>query len=349
MCSKGSQRLSAILGNTGPMRFRGLNSVENRGRQPIEEVYTIKQVVEMSGVPDNTIRSWERRYGIPQPLRSGTNQRRYTAANLEVIRAIHASRARGRTIEQAIHDVESDPVPFERQSITPGNERNEPEPPGSKGAHSTRILDALAGLDAAATQSLLADALWATDPGRACYDVLLVTEELLIRQRAEGNLTNVQATYGLDWIARKLHSALDASQPEQGRLTVVVAGMHDTLARSRCLALSIILSRAGYRVICLESDVTPHDVHELVERSRPAAIVLVVGSNLAGVSVVAAQERLKTIRESGTWRGVTLTATTDARLVGALPMLSTDPSTALEQFEHELAAQDAGLRLMRSE
>lgn len=349
MCSRGSQRLSAIRGNTCPMPFRGRYCVENRDRRPIEEVYTIKQVVEMSGVPDNTIRSWERRFGMPKPLRSGTNQRRYTAANVGVIRAIQASRARGRTMEQSIQEVMSAPTLLAHAQVTPECARDPPEPEWRTGALSRRMFDLLISLDGAASQSLLADAIWSTTLEDACLDPLLKAADLVIRRRAEGCITSVQATYALEWIARKLHAAFDASQPEHGRSSVVVAGMHDTLASSRCLWLSIVLSRADYRVICLDREVTHDDIRELVERTDPAAIVLVVGSELAEVSAMAAYEHLATVRESGHWRGSTLASSTDARQVGAVPMWPIDPSSALKHFERALGAKASALRVMKSE
>src|SRR5690606_64004 len=82
-------------------------AMENHDRQQVAEVYTISQVTDLTGVPENTIRSWERRFGLPEPDRTAGKQRRYTRSDVNLIRAIQASRDAGRTMEQAIADATS--------------------------------------------------------------------------------------------------------------------------------------------------------------------------------------------------------------------------------------------------
>ena len=234
------------------MPFRDVSSVEHRDRRQVEEVYTIKQVVEITGVPDNTIRSWERRFGLPQPLRSGSNQRRYTVADVETIEMIQASRARGRTMEQAIQDLGIRSTPPVQGVESPQPETGVPASPGSTGVPVEKLVHALASFDGLAAHSILAGAIWASTLEGACIELLLGAEALFNRRRAEGQLSSPQARYGLEWIDRKLRSAFDDSDPERGRSTIIVAGMHDRTSRSYSLCLSISLSRAGYRVLCVD-------------------------------------------------------------------------------------------------
>ncbi|MBQ7635425.1 MAG: MerR family transcriptional regulator [Bacteroidaceae bacterium] len=52
--------------------------------------YTIAEVSEMFGIPDTTLRFWERQFPRQiAPRKSGRNIRRYTAADIEKIRVVY--------------------------------------------------------------------------------------------------------------------------------------------------------------------------------------------------------------------------------------------------------------------
>ena len=57
---------------------------------------TIQQVSQLLGVPVPTIRSWERRYGVPLAERSSGGHRRYAGAQLDQVRRMRDLIARGR-------------------------------------------------------------------------------------------------------------------------------------------------------------------------------------------------------------------------------------------------------------
>ena len=51
----------------------------------------------LTGIPIPTIRSWERRYGLPVTHRDASGYRRYTAADAQTLRALRAETAAGRS------------------------------------------------------------------------------------------------------------------------------------------------------------------------------------------------------------------------------------------------------------
>jgi len=61
----------------------------------------IKQVSELLGVPAPTLRSWERRYGIPMTSRSAGGHRRYAEDELNQIRLMRDEIARGKRAAEA--------------------------------------------------------------------------------------------------------------------------------------------------------------------------------------------------------------------------------------------------------
>jgi DNA-binding transcriptional MerR regulator len=67
-----------------------------------EHALPIREMVVRSGVPEATLRMWERRYGFPSPTRLAGGHRRYTARDVELVRAVIAEREAGASLPEAI-------------------------------------------------------------------------------------------------------------------------------------------------------------------------------------------------------------------------------------------------------
>lgn len=54
----------------------------------IEDLLSIGKLSRKTGIPTSTIRSWERRYGVPEPVRLDSGHRRYRAETVEQLRKL---------------------------------------------------------------------------------------------------------------------------------------------------------------------------------------------------------------------------------------------------------------------
>jgi hypothetical protein len=61
----------------------------------------IKDVSTLLGIPIPTLRSWERRYGVPDPPRTGGGHRRYSMAEVDQIRTLRDEVSRGLAAREA--------------------------------------------------------------------------------------------------------------------------------------------------------------------------------------------------------------------------------------------------------
>jgi DNA-binding transcriptional MerR regulator/methylmalonyl-CoA mutase cobalamin-binding subunit len=75
-----------------------------RSKQPARgsaaDLHPIAVIAERTGLTQDVLRVWERRYGAVDPKRSPTGQRVYTDADLERLRLLHAATRAGRSIGQ---------------------------------------------------------------------------------------------------------------------------------------------------------------------------------------------------------------------------------------------------------
>ena len=67
---------------------------------PNEKLYTIGTVSKLTGVGAITLRAWERRYGLIQPIRKESGHRLYSRAHIDQINRITALTAKGMRISQ---------------------------------------------------------------------------------------------------------------------------------------------------------------------------------------------------------------------------------------------------------
>jgi MerR family transcriptional regulator, light-induced transcriptional regulator len=65
----------------------------------------IKDVAERTGIAAGTIRMWEQRYGFPEPRRTASGYRRYSAGDVEALRRVASYRRTGLSIPAAIDRV----------------------------------------------------------------------------------------------------------------------------------------------------------------------------------------------------------------------------------------------------
>ncbi len=66
----------------------------------MEQGYTIGAIARMTGIPTQTLRSWERRYGVTEPRRSNGGRRIYSSDQLEKLRTIKQLLRHGEAIGQ---------------------------------------------------------------------------------------------------------------------------------------------------------------------------------------------------------------------------------------------------------
>lgn len=119
----------------GPRHGDGTNVTTN---EPLGDGLRIHEVSERLGIPAPTLRSWERRYGLPATTRSVGGHRRYSAEALIDLRLMRDEIARGRGAASAARSVNA-----MRDRNNPATERV------------NLMLDAVARSDAAGVSAVL--------------------------------------------------------------------------------------------------------------------------------------------------------------------------------------------------
>src|SRR6187397_3534173 len=67
-----------------------------------EALYRIGTVARLAGLSTHALRVWERRYGVPSPVRSGGGARLYSESQIERLRLLKRAVDRGHSISQLV-------------------------------------------------------------------------------------------------------------------------------------------------------------------------------------------------------------------------------------------------------
>ncbi len=202
----------------------------------------------MLGVSPNTLRSWERRYGFPQPQRTQGGHRHYALAEIESLRLALAE----------THNVSS--------AVSLARERG--EGPSS----SARLATAYASYDEDRANRLLEESLTLRSVERT------VEEVLLSAVAAHADSGRAPAEYEFAWRhATGWLSALKRLSPPTTRpdgILIFDAAAPCELDALYAQALELMLRRAGVRTLALSAGIEPSRLGRALRALTPRAVVL---------------------------------------------------------------------------
>jgi hypothetical protein len=199
----------------------------------------------MLGVSPSTLRSWERRFGFPQPRRSAGGHRQFELADIEALRA-------------AFHETQN-----VSSAIALARER------GTGPASPARLREALGRFDEAAADRVLEESLAVRSVERSVEEVLLPGVAGLEEGSAE-------AAFGWRWATGWLAAARRVAPPATREEGVVLfdssaAGDADGL---HAQALELALRRRGLRTLTLAATLDPARLSRALHAVAPRAVVL---------------------------------------------------------------------------
>ena len=87
-----------------------MNEVVTKMKNIQTGLYPIRTVSELTGVNSITLRAWERRYGLFEPLRKASGHRLYTQEHIDLITRVVGLLDRGMRIGQVKAQLEAETV-----------------------------------------------------------------------------------------------------------------------------------------------------------------------------------------------------------------------------------------------
>ena len=252
--------------------------------------YNLKAVVRETGLKPDTLRAWERRYGVPAPQRTDSGHRLYSQHDIDTLKWLLLRQNEGMSISRAIElwrRMEGDGLDPLEAAGAPNGQRavdvrsTAPVPPtgvlpdGDTTAGLRRAwVAACLAFDEQRAEQILAQAF-------ALFPAEIVCLELIQKGLAEigagwyrGGVTVQQEHFASALALRRMEALLISTPPPTRPGRILVGCPPEEEHTFVPLMLSLLLRRRGWDVVYLGANVPLRSIEATLRVVRPNLVVL---------------------------------------------------------------------------
>ncbi|MFP7732986.1 MerR family transcriptional regulator [Priestia aryabhattai] len=231
-----------------------------------EGKYNIKAISNMVGIQPGTLRAWERRYQILNPVRNDSGHRLYTEEDLRKLKWLTEKVSGGFTISQAVSLLET-------ESSTVGTFEEEGEVDSPQKIRN-ELLTMLLSFEEGKAQDLINHAFSLYSVEKVVIDILGSLLVTVGDMWEKGQITSAHEHYTTQLLKTRI-SMIFYSLPSNGLLpkAIAVCGPNET-HEGGLLVFTLFLRRKGFEVIYLGSSIEDKDVELIVKEVNPTFLFM---------------------------------------------------------------------------
>lgn len=241
--------------------------------------FNLKVIVAETGIKPDTLRAWERRYGLPHPERTKGKHRLYSQHDLETIKWLIARQGEGMSISRAVklwrqmEEEGQNPLlvygeaMVAETAVAPvlGNRIEELR---------QAWIDACLKFNETAAEQILAQAFALYPPDNVCVQVLMQGLSTIGSKWYAGEATVQQEHFASALAMRRLHILLAAAPPPTRRERIIVTCPPQEDHTFAPLLISLLLRYRGWDVVYLGADVPRERFESTLDTIRPNLVLL---------------------------------------------------------------------------
>ncbi|HZD10621.1 MAG TPA: MerR family transcriptional regulator [Candidatus Binatia bacterium] len=258
--------------------------------------FNLKAVVQETGIKPDTLRAWERRYGLPQPARSSGGHRLYSQHDIDTLKWLMERQEEGLSISRAV-DLWNQLVgegkdPFWEM----GDEEADVAAPPRLEVGDTLAelrqswIEACLAYDEQRAEYTLSQAFALYAPETACIELLQKGLSQIGELWYDAEATPQQEHFASALAIRRLEALLAAAPPPTRPARVLIGCPPEEEHTFSSLLLTLFLRRRGWDTIYLGANVPLERLERTVERTKPALVVLSAQTlNTAGTMLTMAE------------------------------------------------------------
>ena len=241
--------------------------------------YNLKAVLKETGIAADTLRAWERRYGIPMPERTPGGHRLYSQRDIHLIKWLMARQGEGLSISHAVEMWNEltasgqDPLAASHASGVSGLQAL-PAASTTLDALRKEWLDACLAYDESTAEHILnqAFALYSVND----VSVLMIQQALHeVGEMWQHVQASVQQEHFVSALAmRRLDSLISATPSPIHSQTILLACPPGELHTLPLLHLNLLLRRRSWNVVFLGANVPIAQLEETAQIVKPTLVVM---------------------------------------------------------------------------
>lgn len=248
------------------------------------ETYNLGVVVNETGINPDTLRAWERRYGLPDPGRTEGGHRLYSRHDIDLVHWLLERQEEGMRISRAVELwetlVEAGRDPLREKPLKTRDQLSRPmAAPDMDQAISLREIrqkwiKASLNFNEFAAEQILTQAA-------AVYPLEMVMVEVLQKGLSQvglmwqhNQITPHQEHFTSSLAIRRVDALITASPPPSQPETILVASPPREEHVFSSLLVTLIMRRRGYNVVYLGANLPLEKFQESIEVIQPELVVL---------------------------------------------------------------------------
>jgi len=243
--------------------------------------YNIKVVLNKTGIAADTLRAWERRYGLPTPERTQGGHRLYSEHDIATIQWLLAKQAEGLSISRAV-DLWNEQLASGSDPLT-GFASSEPPSPLMIPAAPDSTLDFLRAnwikacmdFDEVNAEQIINQSFSLFPIESVCTDILQKGLSEIGELWYENKMSVQQEHFASGLAMRRLDALLSAAPTPTKKQSILVGCSMNEWHTFTPLLLSLLLRRRGYKVIYLGANVPVERFTKTVDDVKANLVVLV--------------------------------------------------------------------------
>ncbi|HRW07505.1 MAG TPA: MerR family transcriptional regulator [Caldilineaceae bacterium] len=254
-------------------------------------IYNLKAVVQETGLKPDTLRAWERRYGLPAPRRTESGHRLYSQSDIDLLKWLMARQEDGMSISRAAElwrqlEAESKD-PLQAMPVAPtlttvsrmAGYGNAAATFGSNGDDTLSQLrdgwiTSCLNFDEQSADEIITQAFALFPAEKVCLEVLQKGLGVIGEQWYLGNITVQQEHFASSLALRRVEALLAATPPPTRPGRILIGCPPDEAHTFVPLMLTLLLRRRSWNVIFLGANVPIQDFVLTVQTAKPQLVVL---------------------------------------------------------------------------
>ncbi len=240
--------------------------------------FNMKVVVQETGLKPDTLRAWERRYGVPNPERTPGGHRLYSQHEIDLLKWLVARQDEGMSISHAVELWQQLESEGQNPLLTMETAVSEQPLPHITGEQVDELreawIEACLAFDEYRAQHLLARAFALFSVETVCYQVLQQGLNEIGEGWYEGNVSVQQEHFASALALRQLEALLVAMPAPTRNGRILVACPPTEQHTFAPLMISLMLRRQGWDVVYLGANVPLERLEASVEQIKPKLVIL---------------------------------------------------------------------------
>lgn len=249
--------------------------------------YSVKAAAIATGVSESRLRTWERRYGVPKPARSGSGRRQYDESDIDVIRRmaalVDAGISASSAAAAALTEETSVPIPTAPE-VNPA---------------AARLAEAGTHFAEDEASRILEDAVATLGWEKALDDVFLSAMQLVGESWHDNTIASANEHFMTELVRSRIFREVSLTGvASRDAPSIVLACPEDERHDVGLLGLSLLLRRKGLRTYYLGADVPAADLLQALIQTKADALCLAVTLPHAAANAARAVRELIAARVS---------------------------------------------------